>query len=141
MKLNACAIMKHCVHLPAQNCSLIMSRKCLGHCRCHTKSNCVNNVYQLCMHNAFITDLSDKSARVIVMEAYGAHFLKEVARSQLLSAAQRLLPVRERRSLCGAEKTSLLVPLARAFVTNNIVKISGNIGNLTRNNVKKVGTF
>ena len=75
------------------------------------------------------------------MEANGAHFLKEVTRSQLLSAAKRLLPVRERRNLCGAEKTSLLVPLATAFVTNNIVKISGNIGNLTRNNVKKVGTF
>ena len=64
------------------------------------------------MHNAFTTDL----ARVTVMEAYGAHFLTQ---SQLLSAAKRLLPVCEGRSLCGAEKTSLLLPLARAFVTKN----------------------
>ena len=74
------------------------------------------------------------------MEAYGVHFFKEITRSQLLSAAKRLLPVRE-SSLCGAEKTSLLLPLARAYFTNNIVKINGNIGNLTRNNVKKIGTF
>ena len=32
------------------------------------------------------------------MEAYGAHVLKEVSRSQLLSAAKSLLPVRERKN-------------------------------------------
>ena len=90
------------------------------------------------MYNDFTTDLSEKSARVIVMEAYGAHFLKEVSRSQLLSAAKSLLPIDQRRNLCGVEKTSLLLPLARAFIMNNIVKIKGN---LTRVNVEKIGTF
>ena len=93
------------------------------------------------MYNDFTTDLSEKSAQVIVMEAYGAHFLKEVRRSQLLSAAKSLLPVHERSRLSGAEKSSLLLPLARAFVFNKIVKVKGNVGNLTRNNVEKIGTF
>lgn len=75
------------------------------------------------------------------MDAFGAHFLKEVTRSKLLSAAKSLLPIRERRNLCGANKTALLLSLARAFVTNNIVRIMGNIGNLTRNNVENIGTF
>ena len=75
------------------------------------------------------------------MEAYGAHFLKEVRRSQPLSAAKSLLPLAERRSLSGAEKSAMLMPLARAFVINKIVKVKGNVGNLTRNNVEKIGTF
>ena len=89
----------------------------------------------------FTTGLSEKSAQVIVMEAYGAHFMKEVRRSQLLSAAKSLLPLAERRSLSGAKKSTMLMPLARAFVMNKIVKVKGNVGNLTRNNVEKIGTF
>ena len=34
-------------------------------------------------------DPSDKSAEVIVLEAFGAHFLKEISRYQLLSAAKK----------------------------------------------------
>ena len=105
----------------------------------------VCSLYILCAHTIILltTDLSEKSAQVIVMEAYGAHFLKEVSRSQLLSAAKALLPVCERKKLCGSEKTGLLLPLARAFVFNNIVRIKSKIksGCLTRNNVEKIGTF
>ena len=53
----------------------------------------------------------------------GNIFLKKLVDhnySQLLRACY--IPIRERRSLCGAEKSILLLPLVRAFVTNKIVE-------------------
>ena len=44
------------------------------------------------------------SAEVIVMCAYGAHFIKEVARKQLAAAAKTLLSREGRSLLQGADE-------------------------------------
>ena len=99
---------------------------------------------QCILHHVCI-DLSDKSAEVIVLEAFGAHFLKEIGRNQLLSAAKSFVPPKERKSLCNTAKMGLVNPLARAFLNKrNIIEIkSGKRGNrqLTRNDVSNIGTF
>ena len=79
------------------------------------------------------------SAKVIVLEAFGAHFLKEIGCNQLLSTAKSFLPPKERKSLFNADKMSLVHPLARAFIERNIIEIkSGERGNLTRNDVTEI---
>ncbi len=87
--------------------------------------------------------MSLKSAEVVVMCAFGAHFIKEVSRSQLCAAAKTLLPKEERRYLQGAEKTKFLKPLAEVFVGKAIVAIKhgADVENLTREDVDKVGTY
>lgn len=87
-------------------------------------------------------DLTQKSGGAIVMEAFGAHFLKEISRTQLLSAAKRMLP-REKKKYSGYEKSDFLVPLGQAFVESGIVKITkgAQVRDLSRSDVKKIGTF
>lgn len=93
------------------------------------------------IHNLII-ELTEKSGGTIVMAAFGAHFLKEISTTQLLSAAKRLLNV-DKKKLQLYEKTDFMVPLGRAFVEKNIVKIAkgARIANLSRGDVDKVGTF
>ena len=43
-------------------------------------------------------DLSKKSGATIVMVAFGAHFIKEILRTQLLSAAKPLLSQDKKKS-------------------------------------------
>ena len=73
------------------------------------------------------------------MAAFGAHFLKEITRTQLLSAAKRLMP-QDKKKLNTLEKNDFLVPLGKVFVENGSKK-GANIENLSRNDVDKVGTF
>ena len=88
-------------------------------------------------------ELSFKSAEVVVMCAFNAHFIKEVSREQLSGAAKALLPKAERKSLQGAEKSKFLKPLANAFCEKEIIKVQGSarVCNLCRQDVLKVGTF
>ena len=58
-----------------------------------------------------------------MLEAFGAHLLKEISRYQLLSAAKSFLPAKERMSLFNADKMSIIHPLASAFVERNIIKM------------------
>ena len=77
------------------------------------------------------------------MTAFAAHFLKEVSRSQLQSAARTLLPDRERKRLQTLEKGELIIPLAKAFLKNNIihVKTGADMTSLSRSDVQKIGPF
>lgn len=77
------------------------------------------------------------------MTTFGAHFVKEISRGQLEAAAKSLLPPETRRKLVKAEKSQFILPLAKAFVNKNIVKITKgvNFSSLTRNDVKKIKTF
>ena len=59
---------------------------------------------------------------MVVIVAFRAHFLKEVARSQLVSASKSLLASDIRKLLNGADKSQFLVPLAKAFVNWQIVR-------------------
>lgn len=88
-------------------------------------------------------DISLKSCEVVVVCAFGSHFLKEVSRSQLCAAAKTLLPKVERSTLHGTEKCNFIKPLAKIFLEKKIVSINkdARIENLTRKDVKKVGTF
>lgn len=90
-----------------------------------------------------IIGLSAKSGEVIVMTAFTAHFLKDISRSQLMSAAKSLLSSHDRKQLHGAEKSHFMVPLGKAFVENGIVRIDKGacVESLVRNNASKIGTF
>ena len=87
--------------------------------------------------------MSLKSAEIIIMCAFGAHFIKEVSRSQLCAAAKTLLSKQECRRFRGAEKSKLLKPLAKVFLEKKIVSIEheGDLESLTRAMVHKIGTF
>ena len=86
--------------------------------------------------------MSQKSAEVILMCAFGAHFMKEVSRSQLSAATKTLLPVNERKILHGAEKSRFVKPLAAQFIIKIVsVKCGAMIQNLVREDVTKQGTF
>ena len=79
----------------------------------------------------------------MVMTAFGAHFIKEVSRSQLCAAAKSILPPNQRKQLQHAEKSKFYIPLAKMFIFKNIVGIKkhSDVKNLCRNDVEKVGTF
>lgn len=87
--------------------------------------------------------MSQKSAEVIVMCAFGAHTIKEVSRSQMASAVKFFLEVAERKHLKTADKSQLVKPLAMAFVKKKIVivKEGTNMDDLSRCDIYKVGTF
>ena len=87
--------------------------------------------------------MSQKSAEVIVIYAFGAHFMKEVSHSQLSAATKTLLPVNERKILHGAEKSRFVKSLAAQFIIKKIVsvKCGAMIQNLVREDVTKQGTF
>ena len=76
------------------------------------------------------------------MTAFGAHFLKEISRTQLLSAAKRLLS-HQKKTLNSLEKNEFLIPLGKALVEHSIIAIRKGalVKDLSRNDVEKVGTF
>lgn len=97
--------------------------------------------------NAIIlhTALTFKGGEVVVMEAFGAHFMKDVSRGQLTSAAKSLLSSKQRKSIAsmGAEKSHFISRLAKEFLHRKIVhnRKNASLNSLCRNNVKKVGPF
>lgn len=93
------------------------------------------NIYE----NYFVCiDLTLKSAEVIIICAFKAHFIKEVSRAQLCAAAKSLLTKEERKGLANAEKSKFLKPLAQTFLDKEIVTITNCKAKL---DVTKSGTF
>ena len=89
-------------------------------------------------------DLTQQSATVIILCAFGVHNLKEVSRVQLQSACRFFnRDQKERKLITKAEKSELLIPLARHFIREGIVVVQGgvDISHLNRNNVTKEKTF
>ena len=84
-----------------------------------------------------------QSGKAVIQTVFGAHFLKEVSRAQLESAAKSLLPPHIQQQLRKADKGEYVIPLAKAFLRKGIIKLSANADfkSLTRENIKKVGTF
>ena len=83
------------------------------------------------------------SAEAVVLTAFGAHFFKEVSRSQLESASKSLLPLDVTQQLKKRDKGDFIIPLAEAFLKKGIVKLTegANLKNLAREDIKKVGPF
>ena len=79
--------------------------------------NCAS-IY-LDLFNPF-TDLSQESAKV-VMCAFGAHTFKEVAHSQLTSAAKFFLKGEGRKLIAKADKQQLVDLLALVFIDKEVV--------------------
>ena len=102
--------------------------------------NCAS-IY-LDLFNPF-TDLSQESAKVVVMCAFGAHTFKEVARSQLTSAAKFFLKGEGRKLIAKADKQQLVDLLAPVFIDKEVVVLHdwANKNNLCREDVSKEGTF
>ena len=74
------------------------------------------------------------------MVAFGAHQFREIGRTQLASAVKFFqLP----KSLTKAENLQLAIPLAAAFLQNNVVSIAegADMGSLCCQDVMKCGTF
>ena len=71
------------------------------------------------------------------MTTFGSHFVKEVSRAQLSSAAKVLLPVHMKKKLVGAEKAAFITSLALPFLDHNIVLVykSAMLSNLSRGDV------
>ena len=55
----------------------------------------------------------------------------------------KFLLSKDQKELKGAKKSKLLLPLARALITRNIVQVAdgATLENLSRVDVKKTGTF
>lgn len=87
--------------------------------------------------------MSVKSAEVVVLEAFNVHFFKEIAQSQLESAAKSLLPAETRKSLAKCPKTDYIMPLAEHFIAKDILAIRkrASLASLKRTDVKKISTF
>ena len=87
------------------------------------------------------------SAEAVLLTAFGAHFLKEISRSQLESAAKSLLPMTTIQRLKKGDKADFTIPLAEAFLKKGVVKLAEdtdanyNLQNLARGDIKKVGPF
>ena len=85
------------------------------------------------------------SAEVIVMCAYGAHFIKEVATKTACCCCKNSPKQRRKRSLLqGADKNQFLKPLAIQFLKRGIVTYTRddvNIESIRRQDVVKTGTF
>ena len=88
------------------------------------------------------TALSTISAEVIVMSAFQHHRIKDVSRSQLTGALSSLCSPQTKRKYRGADKASLILPVAKSFLEKGIVALSEDaIANLQPNQVNIVGTF
>ena len=88
--------------------------------------------------------LTLKSAEVVVLVAFESHTFKQISRSQLESAGKTLnIPIAIRRSLIKGGKIDYLIPLAKGFLQEGIVKIKkeASLASLSRESVKKAKTF
>ena len=105
------------------------------HCLNSGEKNCIsiNQFLIFCLGL-----LSVKSAEVIVLQAFGVHFLKEVTRQQLVRAINNHFPQNaERKALLAAPKTSLLKPLAQGLLAKKIIQINSgdDVCDLTRDGI------
>ena len=89
-------------------------------------------------------ELSVKSAEVIVLTAFGFHLFKQLSRSQLDSAGKTLnIPLDTRRTLSKGGKMDYLIPLAKGFLRNGIIKVrkEASLASLVRDDITKMKTF
>ena len=91
---------------------------------------------------SYVTELSTKSAEVIVAAAFQQHRIKDVSRAQLSGAVKNLCPEKKEKYEV-ADKSALVMPVAEALLKNRIVIVQGtrNLANLSPSDVQKVGTF
>ena len=84
-----------------------------------------------------------QSVEAVVLTAFRVHFLKEISRGQLDSAAKSLLTWDLQHQLKKADKGDFIIPLAKAFIRKGIIKLAAkaNFNNLAREDIRKVGTF
>ena len=76
------------------------------------------------------------------MCAFGAHSFKEIARTQLASAAKFFLKGEDRKLVSNADKYQLVRLLAPIFIERKVVvRYGANNSNLSREDVSKEGTF
>jgi len=103
---------------------------------------CITTVNSILNINLLL-EISLADAELIVMVAFGVHFIKEVSRSQLQSAAKSLLSRDERKKIGhGAEKHHFFIPLAKALLHSGIIELSDQpMKPLTRNNITKKKPF
>ena len=87
--------------------------------------------------------MSQESANIIIMCAFGAHSLKEVSRGQLASAAKFFLKGTERKLVPKADKHELVSLLAPFFIQSGVVAIRDGASSqdLERDDVTNEGTF
>ena len=83
------------------------------------------------------------SAEAVLLTAFGAHFLREVSRSKLESAAKSILPSDTIHQLKKADKGDFIIPLAEEFLKRGVIELAqgANLKNLAREDIKKVGPF
>lgn len=74
--------------------------------------------------------LSMKSAEVIVAAAFQQVRLKDVSRSQLSGAVKSLCP-EKKKQLRAADKSSMVLPVAKALLNKGIVQAEGDMENLS----------
>lgn len=80
---------------------------------------------------------------MIIITAFAVHFIKEVSRSQLQSASRTLLSGEERNRLQKLEKSEFILPLAKAMINQDIVKVrrGADMKSLSRSDVEKMKPF
>ena len=80
---------------------------------------------------------------MVVITAFQQHRIKDVSRSQLFGAMKVLCSPEVKRKHRAADKTSLLLPVAKVFISQGIVAVSRNadMSKLVPSDVQKVGIF
>ena len=99
---------------------------------------------QLHRYEIYLVPSSHKfECEVVVMAVFQQHGIKDVSRSQLFGAMRVLCSQEVKRKHRATDKTSLLLPVAKAFISRGIcaVSIGADIGKLVPSDVKKVETF
>ena len=89
----------------------------------------------------YYTDLSTKSAEVVIMTAFMAHRFKDISRGQLLSALNSLS--KNSSEFRSADKAKLAKPLAIALIRSRVIKVGKKaiLDNITMVDCKKIGTI
>ena len=77
------------------------------------------------------------------MAAFQQHGIKDVSRSQLFGVMRVLCSQEVKRKHIAADKASLLLPVAKTFISRGIcaVSISADMGKLVLSDVKKLELF
>ena len=81
--------------------------------------NLLNFMYMIAFLNL---DISQKSAEIVVLVAFGVPLLKEITRHQLLAVINKYMERGdERKGLQSATKTAMLRPLAKVMLQKKLL--------------------
>ncbi|KAJ7369537.1 hypothetical protein OS493_038243 [Desmophyllum pertusum] len=80
--------------------------------------------------------LPEKTAQLIICVAFNAIRVADVQRTQLASSA-KALGLKDTKK----DKSSLIQTLAQSLLDRGYVKVTGDLGNVSRDNVKKIKPF